>query len=219
MSSWDKEGFRPGFNSTNQPDRLLWSAPGRITFVYGDGKLLCGRRNGKQWDWETVTLPGVVAQGQHCADAEGRIWYLRGEHEIGVWNGKEMEIVSLTPRGGARPASVGSGKIQQDLPPDRSGRAQPEDQLAPTNVGGDADMARGLKGRTIKVLTADAKGLIWIGTDQALAEWKTDHFEVMTPTNGEAVLEIKRIVPSGTGDLWVQANARMRRCANRQWLA
>ena len=41
----------------------------------------------------------------------------------------------------------------------------------------------------------------------------------MTPTNGEAVLNVKRIVPSGGGNLWVEANGRMRRCAGRQWLA
>ena len=69
------------------------------------------------------------------------------------------------------------------------------------------------------MLTADAKRHIWIGTDHALAVWQTNHFEVMTPTNGEAVLQVKRVVPSGTGELWVEANGRMRCCADRRWVA
>ena len=80
-------------------------------------------------------------------------------------------------------------------------------------------MTTGLPGQVIKVLAADADGQIWIGTDQTLAVWQTNHFEVMTPTNGEATLSVKRIVPSGSGNLWVEANGRMRRCAGRQWLA
>jgi signal transduction histidine kinase/ligand-binding sensor domain-containing protein len=77
----------------------------------------------------------------------------------------------------------------------------------------------GLENQTLKVMTADAKGRILIGTDQTLATWETNHFETITPTNGEAVLNIKRIIPSGDGNIWVEANGRMRRCAGRQWLA
>ena len=174
MTTWDKHGFHSVFTSTNQPDHMLWSAPGRVIFVYADGKLLSGQKNREQWNWQTVTLPDVSPQGQQCADAEGRVWYLQGENKIGVWNGKETKTLALTA---------------------------------------------GLEGQTIKVLAADAQGRIWIGTDQSLAVWQTNHFEVMTPTNGEAVLDVKRIVPSGGGNLWVEANGRMRRCAGRQWLA
>jgi signal transduction histidine kinase/ligand-binding sensor domain-containing protein len=174
MTAWDQQGFHPAFSNTNQPDRLLWSAPGKVTFAYGDGKLLTGKRSGEGWDWETATLTNALPQNQGCADAGGRVWYLRGENEIGIWDGKEIKT------------------------------------LAP---------AAGLEGRKIKVLTADAQGNIWAGTDQSLAEWQTDHFEVMTPTNGETFLEVKRIVSSGASSLWVEANGRMRRCTGRQWVA
>ena len=40
LTSWDKNGFRSIFTSTNQPDRILWSAPGKVIFVCGGGKLL-----------------------------------------------------------------------------------------------------------------------------------------------------------------------------------
>jgi signal transduction histidine kinase len=174
MTTWDQQGFHPTFTSTNQPDRLLWSAPGTVTFACGDGKLFAGRKSGERWEWETATLTNALPQSQSCADAGGRVWYLRGENEIGIWDGREIK------------------------------------NLAPV---------ASLAGRRIRVLTTDAQGNIWAGTDQSLAEWQKDHFEIMTPTNGETFLDVKRIIPSGTGSLWVEANGRMRRCAGRQWVA
>lgn len=174
ITAWDKQGFHTAINSIEQPERLLWSAPGRVIFVYPNGRLLSGRKGGEQWEWETVTLPGAPPRGQYCADAEGRVWYLRAEHEIGIWNGNATKTLALTS---------------------------------------------GLEGQQIKVLTADVQGRIWVGTDQAFAEWQAGHFEVMTPTNGETILDVKRIVSSGKDDLWVEANGRMRRCAGRQWVA
>jgi signal transduction histidine kinase/ligand-binding sensor domain-containing protein len=174
LATWDHDGFHSVLSSANQPERLLWSGPGRVLFVFGDGKLLSGRQEAAQWKWENVTLPGALPRGQHCADAEGRVWYVRGNGELGVWDGKDAK--SLVP-------------------------------------------GFTLAGQAIKVLTADAKRRIWLGTDHDLALWQTDHFEVMTPTNGELVLQVKRVVPSGNGELWVEANGRMRRCAGRRWLA
>lgn len=174
LTSWDRYGFRSIFTSTNQPDRVLWSAPGKVIFVYGGGKLLCGRKSNEQWNWQTNLLPDVSPQAQHCADAEGHIWYLQNGNKLGCWNGSDTSIRNLT----------GS-----------------------------------FAGQTIKVLTADGSGNIWVGTDQSIAVWQTDHFETMTPTNGEPVLNVKRLVASGASNLWVEANGRMRRCANRQWLA
>lgn len=174
MTTWDRRGFHPAFTGTNQPGQLLWSSPGRVIFAFANGKLLSGRWQDEQWDWETVTLPDYGSQSQPCADAEGRIWYLQGRHQIGIWNGQDTK--TLTP-------------------------------------------ASGLDGQRIKVMTTDAQYHIWLGTDQALAEWQNDRFDVMTPTNGEQVLDVKRIIPSGGSNLWVEANGRMRRCAGRRWLA
>jgi signal transduction histidine kinase/ligand-binding sensor domain-containing protein len=173
LTTWDKQGFHSAFSRIEQPDRLVWSAPGRVVFAFGDGRLLSGRKNGEAWDWETVVPPGSLPVGQECADASGRIWYLRGEREIGIWDGKTF----------------------QTLPP------QPA-----------------LDGRQIKVLTADAQGHIWAGTDRSLLEWQTDHFADVTPTNGESRIDVQRIIPSGATNLWVQANGRMRRCLGRQWV-
>jgi signal transduction histidine kinase/ligand-binding sensor domain-containing protein len=174
LTTWDKQGFRSAFTSIDQPEGLLWSAPGRVIFFYPSGKLLSGRKRAEQWDWEAVTPEGALRQSQPCADAEGRVWYLRGDQEIGLWNGHETRILPPSPA---------------------------------------------LENRPITVLTSDAQGRVWVGTDRAVAQWQADHFEVMTPTNGEALLDVRRIVPSGASNLWVEANGRMRRCAGRQWVA
>lgn len=174
LTTWDKQGFHSAFTSIEQPDRLLWSAPGRVVFVYPSGQLLSGRKRGENWDWQTATPPGALKQSQPCADSDGRVWYLRDHDEIGIWDGRESKVLPPSPA---------------------------------------------LEGRHIQVLTVDAQGRVWAGTDRALLQWTTDHFELMTPTNGEAQLDVKTIIPSGASNLWVWANGRMRRCGGRQWVA
>jgi len=174
MSTWNQRGFNSVLTSTNQPDRLLWSEPGKVVFAYGDGKLLAGQKTNEQWNWRTVALPDVSSPGQLCADAEGHIWYLQSQNQIGIWSDQQTNT------------------------------------LAPASE---------LKNRAIKVLAADPWGRIWIGTDKLLAVWQTNHFEMMTPTNGEAELNVKRIVFSSGGNVWVEANGRLRRCVGRQWQA
>jgi signal transduction histidine kinase/ligand-binding sensor domain-containing protein len=170
MTIWDKHGFRPAFSNTNQPGQMLWSGPGKVIFVYGDGKLLLGDLQKEQWNWQTIALPG----NQHCADAQGRVWYLRGDHDLRMWDGRKTNTVASTAS---------------------------------------------FDGQRLKVLTSDSKGNLWLGTDKNLYEWQTNHFEVMTPTNGEATINVKKIVPSGIGSVWIDSNGRMRRCGQREWLA
>ncbi|HEY1662624.1 MAG TPA: two-component regulator propeller domain-containing protein [Verrucomicrobiae bacterium] len=174
LTTWNQQGFHPVWTSTNQPVRLLWSSPETILFILRDGELLSVKKHGEQWDCEIETPPGILPQSQPCADAGGRVWYLKGAGEIGIWNGLENKSVALDTE---------------------------------------------LKGQHVKVLTCDAQGRIWIGTDQTLAVWQTNHFVAMTPTNGEPILDVKRIVPSGGGNLWVEANGRMRRCSGQAWQA
>jgi signal transduction histidine kinase len=174
MTAWTQRGFRSVFIGSNQPDRLLWSTPAKATFAYGDGKLLLGEKTNEQWNWQTVTLPDVAPQGQHCADAEGRIWFLQRQNQLGIWHDGEIKTIAL---------------------PDE------------------------WKTQSIKALAADKQGRIWIGTDKLLASWETGHFENQTPTNGEAELNVKRTIFSGGGNIWIEANGKMRRCLDRQWQA
>jgi signal transduction histidine kinase/ligand-binding sensor domain-containing protein len=174
ITSWDQDGFHSGFVSTNQPARLLWSAPGRVVFAYGDGRLLSGQKSNGQWNWQVVSLPNISSQPYQCSDASGQIWYLQNENKIGMWNGVKTQTLANAP---------------------------------------------GLDNAAIRVMTADGQGNIWVGTDTGLAMWQTDHFVIMTPANGEATLNVKRIIPSGGRSLWVEANGRMRRCLGRKWVA
>src|SRR5262249_8659344 len=140
----------------------------------GDGKLLSGERNQEQWDWQSISLPGTFKSSQHCADTQGRVWYLRNDRQIAMWDGRQVIQIPSGPA---------------------------------------------LEHQTVEVLPADRQGNICAGSDKSLAEWQTNHFELMTPTNAEPSIRVKRIVSSGTGNLWVEANGRMRRCSQRQWLA
>jgi signal transduction histidine kinase len=97
LTTWDKNGFRSAFTSIDQPEGLLWSAPGRVIFGYPSGKLLSGRKHGEQWDWQTLTPAGALPQSQLCADGDGRVWYLRGDQEIGIWNGGEIKVLPPPP--------------------------------------------------------------------------------------------------------------------------
>jgi signal transduction histidine kinase len=172
MTIWDKQGFRPAF--TNQPGQILWSAPGKVIFEYGNARLLSGELQGGQWEWQTIALPNAIGQSQHFADAQGRVWYLRNDNELGVCDGGETRVVHR-----------------------------------------DAN----LEAQRLNVLTADGQGRIWVGTGRSIAQWQSNHFVLMTPTNGESAIDVKRIIPSGSGELWVEANGRMRSCANQRWLA
>jgi signal transduction histidine kinase/ligand-binding sensor domain-containing protein len=170
LTAWDKNGFHSILASTNRPDDLLWSAPGKVIFVYGGTNLMAGQKINEHWTWQTITPPDVLPQPRFCADAAGNIWYLCDSNQAGIWNG------------------TASRKVRMD-------------------------------GQTINTLAADLQGRIWIGTGEELAVWQTDHFEIMTPTNGEPALNVQRIIPAGASNLWVEANGRMRRCIDRQWLA
>lgn len=76
----------------------------------------------------------------------------------------------------------------------------------------------GLPGR-LNVLARDSQGRIWAGTDRGIALWDGGSFQDATPTNGEPKLAVRRMVFCGEGFLWVEANGRLRRCSDRQWVA
>jgi signal transduction histidine kinase/ligand-binding sensor domain-containing protein len=170
LTTWDQSGFHFIFTSTNRPDNLLWSAPGKVIFVYADTRLLSGQKTNGLWTWQMAAPPDASPQPQFCADADGGIWYLRTNNQVGIWNGSTAQTA-------------------------------------------------GFGDEPIKALTSDGKGRIWIGTDHTLAVWQTNHFETMTPTNGEPVLNVKRIIPAGGSNLWVEANGRIRRYVGQQWVA
>jgi signal transduction histidine kinase/ligand-binding sensor domain-containing protein len=77
----------------------------------------------------------------------------------------------------------------------------------------------GLDGATINCLVADPRGRIWAGTERGFAVWNGTQFEPMTPTNGEAVVNVTFLRVLANGDVWSIANERVRRSRDREWMS
>ena len=75
----------------------------------------------------------------------------------------------------------------------------------------------GLTGE-VNVLTADARGRIWAGTDRELGFWNGKRFEDMTPTNGAAVSNVSFLRVLSNGDVWSIANQQLRKSHGREWV-
>jgi signal transduction histidine kinase/ligand-binding sensor domain-containing protein len=71
----------------------------------------------------------------------------------------------------------------------------------------------------INLLTADNRGRIWAGTDREFAVWNGTRFETMSPTNGEAPLNVSFLRVLANGDVWCIANERVRKARGREWIA
>ena len=170
LTTWDHSGFHSIFTSTNRPDDLLWSAPGKVIFVCGESNLLTGTRIHGQWNWRLAEPPRALPHPQFCADADGDIWYLRASNQAGIWDGSTARTVAM----GAQ---------------------------------------------TVTALASDGDHRIWIGTDRAVEVWQKSGFEVMTPTNGEPLLNVRRLIAAGGSNLWVEANGRIRCFTDRRWVA
>lgn len=76
----------------------------------------------------------------------------------------------------------------------------------------------GLDGTAVNVLTTDPEGRVWAGTDRGIARWDGRQFVSMTPTNGEAVLNVRFLRVLSHGDVWTIANERVRVARGREWV-
>jgi signal transduction histidine kinase/ligand-binding sensor domain-containing protein len=76
----------------------------------------------------------------------------------------------------------------------------------------------GLAGRHVQCLARDAAGRIWVGTDAEVAVFERGRFTTMTPTNGEARLDVSMLRFTRDGGLWVVANGRARKARDRTWI-
>lgn len=73
--------------------------------------------------------------------------------------------------------------------------------------------------QAVRVLLADSQGFVWLGTDQSLWVRRGDAWAAIPPPEGDQVLAVKRVIPSGVSGVWVEANNRMRRWLNGRWMA
>lgn len=76
----------------------------------------------------------------------------------------------------------------------------------------------GLDGQRVRYIAADSTDRIWVGTDRGLAVWGTNHFVDMTPTNGDANVDVTFVSIARDGGVWVVANGNLRKCIDRRWV-
>ena len=77
----------------------------------------------------------------------------------------------------------------------------------------------GLAGRRINTLVTDAQGRVWAGAENEIALWNGQHFEAMTPTNGESTINPQLLFPTKSGAIWVWDGDRLRKMSGRAWVA
>ena len=76
----------------------------------------------------------------------------------------------------------------------------------------------GLRGRQVQCLTRDGAGRVWVGTEAEIAVFDGGRFQTMTPTNGEARLDVSMLRFTRDGGLWAVANGRARKARDRSWI-
>ena len=82
----------------------------------------------------------------------------------------------------------------------------------------DAVSMTGLRGRQVQCLTRDGAGRVWVGTEAEIAVFDGGRFQTMTPTNGEARLDVSMLRFTRDGGLWAVANGRARKARDRTWI-
>ncbi|HLP77453.1 MAG TPA: two-component regulator propeller domain-containing protein [Candidatus Paceibacterota bacterium] len=76
-----------------------------------------------------------------------------------------------------------------------------------------------LAGHRISAAGTDAQGRLWIGADKLLGCWDGKAMSVMTPTNGEPMLNPTTIIPMRNGSIWILDGDRFRKAIGREWVA
>ncbi|HSY18050.1 MAG TPA: two-component regulator propeller domain-containing protein [Candidatus Acidoferrales bacterium] len=71
----------------------------------------------------------------------------------------------------------------------------------------------------VNALAGDASNSIAVIAAQKLLVWDGTRFQDITPTNGGLEISARALVSDGQGGWWVDANNRLRRCQNRNWIA
>jgi signal transduction histidine kinase/ligand-binding sensor domain-containing protein len=76
-----------------------------------------------------------------------------------------------------------------------------------------------LLGGRVNCLTTDARGRLWVGTDEHIAVWDGDRFRGRTPTNAELPADVAFLSVRDDGDFWAGVNGRVRRATGRDWVS
>ncbi len=74
-----------------------------------------------------------------------------------------------------------------------------------------------LLGKRLNRMVADPRGRVWVCASNAIALWDGGHFQDMTPTNAELVVDPRLLVPTVAGANWVLDGDRLRKLEGRRW--
>jgi signal transduction histidine kinase/ligand-binding sensor domain-containing protein len=138
LVTWTPRGLEVAASNIGRPERLLWSAPGKMLFAKNDGQLLQGTQQHNQWQWESRSLPDVAPQPDLCADSDGNVWYIAADRSIRTWQDGQMRSLGTAPELNGQRVTVlcadSSGRIwagtDQSLACWRNGRFE---TMTPTN--------------------------------------------------------------------------------------
>lgn len=98
LTSWRAGQFTLEFKRQARIKSLVLESGDQIVFATHDGALLRGPAiAGADGAWETFRPPGADGNSQFAADAEGVIWYVRGDMRLGRWVDGEFELMETTP--------------------------------------------------------------------------------------------------------------------------
>ena len=206
-------GNTPELNSI-EVRKLLVDSEGTLWIGLVEGTLV-SRRNGRfQFELEDTHTPtswlervvssrtNEVVLGSHFG------WLFRSEQASGTNRWKILKPAGASY--GTKHYEDRDGMIWYRRVNGRIGLLRGSTNEVPASLPG-------LTNQQINDITRDQEGRIWVGTPQELARWDGGQFVNMTPTNGDPVINVQRIVAAPDGGLWVLRPGALSKCVGREW--
>ena len=76
----------------------------------------------------------------------------------------------------------------------------------------------GLAGQNINYLTTDARGRLWLGTDEGIWVWRLNKFHLALPTGTKKSAGVTFISVAENGRIWAVVNGELRAAQDEQWV-
>jgi ligand-binding sensor domain-containing protein/signal transduction histidine kinase len=206
-------------------DLVRWRS-NEVLFATERGLLLRGPAGpGGPGRWQVLVPLGSPQASNFCEDHEGTVWFRTGGRHLARMVGDRFERVALEEMGlsGERVnalVSDSAGRLwigtEKEIGFLDAARRTPNSDLRSPKEDRSSNVAADVKRRTeVLTPTADEESVRLLTS----AATNFGSFKTMTPTNGEAELNVQDILFAGDGGVWVVANGRLRKCRDQMWLA